>query len=156
MNALLIKGVLALIVLTAAVAGFKAWEKRLYDQGFAAGTEAVTAKWNEANTKALREREAERARLQAQVDEALTERTKHEKQLRADAALVRAVRNGLRDELAASRAAITNASIETLRARIAALTDVFEQCTERYSDVAEKADRHAADALMFDRAWPKP
>jgi hypothetical protein len=61
----------------------------------------------------------------------------------------------LRRELAQSRAKLSIASSESLRKRVAALEDVFEQCSERYTELAEKADRHASDALTLEQAWPK-
>jgi len=74
---------------------------------------------------------------------------------RVDAGLARSELDGLRRDLANSRANLSSASIGSLRKRIAALEDVFEQCSGRYSGVAEKADGHASDALMFEQAWPK-
>lgn len=150
----LLESVLVLIAVGCIVAGVTSWEHRIDKRGFERGREETIVQWNAANATALRERSAERDRLQKQKDDATNEANKREQTLRADVARVSAERNGLRDDLTASRAAIAGASVQTLRARVAALTDVFEQCTERYSDVAEKADRHAADALMFDKAWP--
>ena len=52
----------------------------------------------------------------------------------------------------------TNASREssaTCIARAATARSVFEQCTKRYSAVAERADEHADDAVMLLDAWPK-
>lgn len=146
--------VLVLGTLGALVAGVKTWEHHIDERGYQRGREETVAQWNQANATALRERSAERDRLQKQKDDAIHEANEREKSLRADVARVSAERNGLRGDLAASRAGIAGASVEALRRRVAALTDVFEQCTDRYSDVAEKADRHAADALMFDKAWP--
>jgi hypothetical protein len=34
------------------------------------------------------------------------------------------------------------------------VSDLLEQCTERYRDFAENADRHEADAEMMRDAWP--
>ena len=52
----------------------------------------------------------------------------------------------------------TNASREsssTCAARASTARNVFEQCAQRYTDLAGKADGHAADAVMLQDAWPK-
>lgn len=92
---------------------------------------------------------------QRQKDEALHAAQLREMALRRDVAAVAGQRNGLRDELAASRRDLPGASREAARDYAAALADVFEQCTDRYSGVAEKADGHSFDALKFEQSWPK-
>lgn len=141
-------------ILAGIVLGYQWWEHRIDARAYERGRSEVIAKWNEANAAAITKQHADQQRLQKQKDDAINEANEREKALRADVARVSAQRDGLRNELAASRGAINTASIQTLRARVTALTDVFEQCTERYIAVAQKADRHAADTLMFDRAWP--
>jgi hypothetical protein len=149
-----IKVLLAALLVGGATTAFLMWKHGIERTAFDAGREQVIAQWNAANAKVITERAAERDRMQKEKDDALREAAQREKRLRTDLAGVGAERDGLQRELAESRSAIGTASIEALRKRVAALTDVFEDCTRRYIAVAEKADRHAADALMFENAWP--
>jgi hypothetical protein len=98
---------------------------------------------------------AKTAAMQLQKDKAIHDAAQREKTLRAAARAAGNERDGLRRELAQSRAKLSIASSESLRKRVAALEDVFEQCSERYTELAEKADRHASDALTLEQAWPK-
>lgn len=62
--------------------------------------------------------------------------------------------NGLRGDLITSRQNFAEATTPALADRARALTDVFEQCAERYTDLAQKADRHASDSQTLIDAWP--
>lgn len=155
MNLLLIKVLVLVAAIVALIAGFKGWEHHIDNIGYERGRTEVISQWNTANQKAVAVQRVQQDAWQKQKDDALNEASQREKNLRTVVARVSAERDGLRDELAASRGAIDTASVASLRKRVAALTDVFEQCSIRYSAVAEKADRHAADSLMFDHAWPK-
>lgn len=74
--------------------------------------------------------------------------------LRRDAASARASVDGLRHDLDAVRDYAAKSSDAAAKS-IAALTDVFQQCTRAYSGLAEEADRHASDSLNYQQAWPK-
>lgn len=62
---------------------------------------------------------------------------------------------GLRDTLAAISRGVPDASVEALRHSATALAAVLQNCQSEYRDLAEKADRHASDALTLEQAWPK-
>lgn len=156
MSVLMLKLLIGGAVIAAAVAAVAAWNHRIDQQGYERGRTEVIAKWNEANAKAVAQQRAEQQRLQTQKEKALNEAADREKSLRADVARVGRERDRLRDELAASRSTIDTASVASLRKRASALTDVFQQCVDEYRSVAEKADRHATDSLMYQRAWPAP
>lgn len=82
-----------------------------------------------------------------------------EKRLQANAvasASLRADRDRLRIDLNSTNARIASATREAVNQYALAVADVFEQCTSRYSDVAEKADRHYSDSIMLIEAWPSP
>ena len=94
-------------------------------------------------------------RLQQEKDDAIAAA---QKQIQANAnaaAAARRERDGLRDDLAASRVAIANASVSSLRDHTSTLTTVFEQCTAELEEMARVADGHAADSVMLINAWPK-
>lgn len=130
---------------------------------YSAGKAAVRAEWQadiaERTAQALAASETNRLReraMQRTKDEAINAAEKRATIFRRDADAVAVERNGLRDDLAASRSGIAAASCDSVRQRAATLTDVFEQCAERYSGMAKKADGHASDSLTLQQAWPKP
>jgi hypothetical protein len=74
---------------------------------------------------------------------------------RADAAASRDAADGLRGDLTAARTQLAGAA-DAARAKYSAAVDsVLTSCTRRYSEVAEAAQGHAIDSLMYQRAWPK-
>lgn len=103
-------------------------------------------------TAAARTREQN---LQRTKDEAVNAAAQREKTLRADAGRARSERDGLRSDLATARANLSSASPDSLRKRVTAAEDVFEQCVREYSGLAEEADRQSSDAVMLRQAWPK-
>jgi hypothetical protein len=79
-------------------------------------------------------------------------------QITADADRARITANSLRSDLATARTRLPASGADpdgTIAEYARVVTDVFEQCTERYRGVAEKAGRHAADAEMMQEAWPR-
>jgi hypothetical protein len=92
-----------------------------------------------------------------QLAKAHNEFTEKSKQITADADRARVTANSLRNELATARTRLPSTGADpdgTIAEYARAVTDVFEQCSERYRGVAEKADSHAADAEMMREAWP--
>lgn len=113
---------------------------------------------NEYTQRALLASEAARKReltLQNQLQEAQNEARTREIALSAAADGARLERDGLRDELATVSNRLSSATADTLRKYAAAANLVLQQCIDRYSELAKKADGHASDALMLQRAWPK-
>ena len=95
----------------------------------------------------------ETTRMQREKDNAIA---KAQEQTRANAAAADAARrerDGLRDDLAASRTTFADSSHTSLAAYADTLSVVFEQCTKEYSDVAAKADGHALDTTTLFNAW---
>jgi hypothetical protein len=95
----------------------------------------------------------ETTRMQREKDNAIA---KAQEQTRANAAAADAARrerDGLRDDLAASRTTFADSTHTSLAAYASTLSVVFEQCTKEYSDVAAKADGHAADTSTLFNAW---
>lgn len=96
---------------------------------------------------------AETNRLQKEKDDAIA---KAQIQVQANAAAAvaaRRERDGLRDDLVASRTSFASSTSASLVAHAQALSVVFEQCTREYSEVAAKADAHATDAELLFNAW---
>jgi chromosome segregation ATPase len=77
-----------------------------------------------------------------------------DRDLRIAISLARDERERLRVELEESQRQLAGLSAEACIKRAATLSDVLNQCTERYTGVAEKADRHANDVQTLTDAWP--
>ena len=92
-------------------------------------------------------------RMQREKDDAVAKAQAQAKSNAAAANAARAERDGLRDDLAASRTTFADSSHTSLAAYASTLSVVFEQCTKEYSDVAAKADGHALDTTTLFNAW---
>ena len=95
----------------------------------------------------------ETARMQGEKDAALRKAVEIVRRNVVDADAARNERDRLRDELAASRSTFADATIPSLVEHARTLSIVFEQCTREYSELAAKADGHAADAETLFTAW---
>jgi septal ring factor EnvC (AmiA/AmiB activator) len=95
----------------------------------------------------------ETTRMQREKDNAVAKAQAQAKSNAAAADAARAERDGLRDDLAASRTTFADSTHASLAAYADTLSVVFEQCTKEYSDVAAKADGHAADTSALFNAW---
>jgi len=95
----------------------------------------------------------ETARMQGEKDAALRKAVEIVRRNVVDATAARDERDRLRDELAASRSTFADATVPSLVEHARTLSVVFEQCTREYSELAAKADGHAADAETLFTAW---
>ncbi len=95
----------------------------------------------------------ETARMQGEKDAALRKAVEIVRRNVVDATAARDERDRLRDELAASRNTFADATVPSLVEHARTLSIVFEQCTKEYSELAAKADGHAADAETLFTAW---
>ena len=99
------------------------------------------------------------AAMEKRVREAVVAAQARERVLSADRARAVAELDGLR--LAVSRTQrgfglqASRDSIGTGLDYTDTLADLFVQCSERYIDVAAKADGHAFDALTLQESWPR-
>ena len=113
---------------------------------------------NEYTQKALIASEAARKRereLQTQMEIAQHEARSREVSINAAADAARAESNGLRRELTTISDRLSKASADSLRQYARTANVVLQQCIDRYSELANKADKHASDTLMLQQAWPK-
>jgi hypothetical protein len=108
-------------------------------------TQAVQA----ATQKALDETN----RMQREKDDAVAKAQAQAKFNAAAADAARRERDGLRNDLAASRTTFADSTHTSLAAYASTLSVVFEQCTKEYSELASKADGHAADTSTLFNAW---
>jgi hypothetical protein len=95
----------------------------------------------------------ETTRMQREKDNAVAQAQAQAKSNAAAADSARVERDGLRDDLAASRTTFADSSHTSLAAYASTLSVVFEQCTKEYSELAAKADGHALDTTTLFTAW---
>jgi hypothetical protein len=91
--------------------------------------------------------------MQREKDDAVAKAQAQARTNAAAADSARAERDGLRDDLAASRTTFADSTHTSLAAYADTLSVVFEQCTREYSDMAAKADGHALDTTTLFNAW---
>ncbi len=106
-----------------------------------------------ANAKAAQES----ATLTQKALDAQNEAKKRETILRADVQSARNALDGLRHAAELSRAAylLTGAAPNAGADTADAALDLLVRCSERYTDLAAKADAHASDIKALTDAWPK-
>jgi succinate dehydrogenase/fumarate reductase flavoprotein subunit len=103
-----------------------------------------------ANQAALRLTEI----YQENADAALRKAEARSAQNKRDADSLHTELDRLRGDLATVPGRIRNATREAVDQYAAAATVVFEQCTARYSEMAESAQGHASDVQTLMDAWP--
>lgn len=147
-----------LAVLLAIAASFGAG----YWKGEKSGKAEIQAMWTASELK--RSEEARQADLenrrienlrQSRVQEATNAQRKRESVLRRTAADTRSELDRLLDSLnRPSTSDVPSSPPDAVSKRIATLETVFGQCARQLADMAEVADRHASDSLMYQEAWP--
>jgi DNA anti-recombination protein RmuC len=156
-----IKLVLIAIAIAALLAGSHLALEHVRDQGRAEVQSAwdadklLRAQALKSMSEQLRHTEQGYAQQLAKAHNDFTEKSI---QITADADSARLTTNSLRNDLATARARLPTASKDPsspITEYASTVSDLLEQCTERYRDVADKADRHAADAEMMQEAWPR-
>lgn len=147
---------LVLLLVAAGIGGFHFLEARLIATGHDQGYAKAKAEYSAAALKAQEKARADTARMQKEKDDAEQRWAARLSGQKRDADRLAAERDGLRNDLGATRAKLSTAPVEAVRLYAATATDVFEQCTARYSAVAQAADGHASDALKLLEAWPRP
>ena len=127
----------------------------IYHTGVSKGFEQAKAQYT---AQALKDTQAARIQeqlLQTKLTEAQNARSKAEADLLNTVIANRNTVGQLRQQLDSANSHLSGYTNAALVARINTLSDVFEQCTSAYADLAEKADEHAADAKLMQDAWPK-
>lgn len=108
-----------------------------------------------AQVRAVEHAHAETIRLQAVNDEAERLAQIRLAAMARSAAAVRDERDRLRDELAASRVQLPDASCTSVREYAATLSTVFGLCADRLEGLAREAQGHASDSLKLQQAGEK-
>ena len=85
---------------------------------------------------------------------ALNDALQKQATLQAAADRARRERDGMRKQLSDAEQRLADASPAALIEYARSLNNVFGQCSQRYAELAIRADGHAADAATCRAAWP--
>ena len=85
---------------------------------------------------------------------ALNDAIKKQAAMQAAADRARSERDGLRKQLSDAEQRLADASPTACIEYASTLSRVFGQCSQRYTELAIRADGHAADAASCRAAWP--
>lgn len=147
---------LALSVVCAGLWGY-GWVK-----GAEHGEATVQARWDKeksAQTIAAQKADAQNRQieqaLQQKVTDAQNAAQTREKSLQAAAAGARAQSDSLRDQLTAIRGQLPALADAAVRDLAGTATELLSECSERYTDVAAKADAIWSDRKTLEDAWPE-
>lgn len=125
-----------------------------YWRGTKVGAAGVQTKWDAAVIEWQADKEAQERKYEEAIQQAIAQRDAQLKVVQTDAANARAANVRLRDQLEENRRNLASHPTSTIVNYANTATDVLQECTGRYTEVAEKADGHATDAATLIRAWP--
>lgn len=139
------------IAACAAAAAAWAWQANSYGHQIADMQHAQAV----ATLRSMENATRQTLEMQDAKDRAIAKAAQRNTELARTAAAVRLERDGLRDDLAAQRAALPDAACSAVREYASTITAVFGECAAEAGGLAEAAGGHASDALMLLDAWPK-
>lgn len=125
------------------------------------GKANVRAKWDKAElvrTQKLLEQTNEATRIghkreSVAVEAANLAKTDYQR-LRGDVAAIASERDWMRNDLERLRD-MSSTTIDACGKRVATLSELYDNCEGSYTGMAAKAQGHAIDSLMYQKAWPK-
>lgn len=146
---------LTLIVGTASaiVAGLAGWTANGWRLN--AEINRINADYSIAAAKANQDALAKYAAMEKEKQNAIDKANQLAQQNAAAAASARLERDRLRNQITASSASLSTATVASTRAYATTLTTVLGECSERLEAVAKDADGHALDSRTLRQAWPK-
>lgn len=140
-------------LLGAAIAAVGAWQIQNWRYGEQIAVMKKDA--SEATTKAVKAAMDKMQVDQKRKDDAIAEANKRANYNAAAATRARSAADSLRDELAAARADLSNAT-ESARAKYAATVEtVLGECSRELAEMGRLADGHANDAKTLIDSWPR-
>ena len=139
-------------LLAAAAAAALSWHAQAlrYDARIA----DLQAQHATAAAAAAQEAQAIAAQLQKAKDGAIAQAHTRAAQNALAAAAARRAADGLREQLHTAQQRLADATRSACIDYATAAGDVLAQCAAEVTDLAGKADGHAADARMMRDAWP--
>lgn len=158
----LIAGLLGFGLLAVGAWAYEKHTSAIRAEAFEQGERKVRAEWGEADRERLAQEAIDTAVATAIAHErhlaaqkAANEAKERERGLRAAADAARAESERLSGELEATRTALATAPLEAVRLYAATATAVLDDCQRAYRGMAQEADGHASDSLMYQAAWPQ-
>ena len=136
-------------IVSAALSGIGVWKIQDWRYGSKEADRVTAAREKEKLDRLVENR------LSGNVIGALNEAKKRESAARDAAAGALSERDSLHNDLAKLRNDLPGISANACKERVKALTEVFEQCTDRYIGMAGKAQRHSDDTDTLEGGWPK-
>ena len=112
--------------------------------------EQITAERSAANARVAQVS----ADVAATYQGALNDAIKKQASMQVAADRARHERDGLRKQLSDADQRISDAPAAAVREYAATANKLLEQCSQRYTELAIRADGHAADAATCRAAWP--
>lgn len=144
---------IAIGIATAVLACFAAYH-HASKSGYNAGAADVQAKWDKEQRLQLEAARAQEKSFNQKVQEAQDAATKKETMLRTELAAASRAAGGLRYTITQlGRKLSSYPACPSTEAAIAA-GELLSECAGEYRDMAERAERHAADAAMMLSACP--
>jgi len=142
------------ILLAVLVAG-GIWGVHLYNQyQQQIGYDRAVAEYKEKENEAIANARKTEAGLRKQLADAISAAARRNQRVDTAVAAASSATDSLRDTLNTYRDSVPSATAAALVKSVNALTTVLGDCGAKYQGVAEKADRHAADAKMIHDSWP--
>lgn len=92
--------------------------------------------------------------ISTNYQEALNDATQEQTRLAGAAAVAQRNAGRLRDQLREADVRIATASTTAVRDYAATASQLLGQCSQRYTELAARADGHALDARACRAAWP--
>lgn len=92
--------------------------------------------------------------INTNYQEALNDAIQEQTRLADTAAVAQRNAGRLRDQLSEANVRIATASTTAVREYAATANQLLGQCSQRYTELAAKADGHALDARVCRAAWP--
>jgi hypothetical protein len=135
-------------IITGAFYGCRYVLKQEWDRGY---NEAVA----EFRTKTLIAEIAARDKLLKQEQEAQNAAAIREQEIKRLSTALAASNQQLRVTTATIRNTLPTVSCDAARRTADTAITVFEECTGKYTEVAENAERHASDVRTLEDRWPK-
>ena len=115
--------------------------------------DSMEAEYIKAKADALTEARMKEQDWNTKIQESYKKGQERETAIRTKASNARAAADKLRIEL--QRIQMSSSSGSTSDKRTSTLTDILGDCSTKYRDLAEKADRHVSDKQTLIEAWPK-
>ena len=140
-------------LLSTVIAAVGAWQVQNWRYGEQIAVMKKDA--SEATTKAVKAAMDKMQVDQKRKDDAIAEANKRSNYNAAAATRARSAADSLRDELAAARTDLSNAT-ESARAKYAAAVEtVLGECSRELAEMGRLADGHANDAKTLIDSWPR-